>query len=363
MPSTIRSIRQSTVCKRQKGNQKVQFRAEPVSIDESKFAQIIASHKARKLQKSRPPPVIEFKILESGRIIKEYKNFDNRPIFHPRRVPRPRDMVQMLDIPIAVTNRSSKLLIMPPELVQLIFLHSNNLDMPLVNKRVYDILCGSDYLPSQMVFNLSTQVYERIEPEATPDTESAANTDATPEIKSTEIRVLNSKYLQYKFVTAEILKEHNILYFSSSFPISDEAPIHLDELESVPVPSEFSSLLYNSRLAHIYKFILRQPKCSGPSGIGQSVFLNQCISAGDVATAQQIIRSGKVRADEMSLASAMERNDVKLFRRLLRILNSSDTLSLDSLWEKLLKKKDDRFIAMVTEAGGSPSLAVISMSI
>lgn len=258
---------------------------------------------------------------------------------------------------------------LPMEVIQQIFLMSGNLEFPNCSKLLHKILNGSRYLQERMVYNVSSSVLERVsnkeseEDENNEDNEESQMQEPSTTIRETPIRVLNSRFLSYKFVNREFLEHLNICYASPDFPINNDEHLFVEDIASVPIPQEFNNYMVTPRMVGLYLHLLKQPNCVGQTGLGKSIFLNLCLSNGFLKEANEILATGKVTADDSSLRIALELDDEELFAKLVEVPSSPDVLNNDYIWEILLHGNLTTFASILKEAGGHPSLGAISSSL
>lgn len=255
---------------------------------------------------------------------------------------------------------------LPMEIIQRIFLMSGNMEFPNCSRVLHKILNGSRYLQECMVYNVSSCVLERVQNEVTEQNEQDGQlqtSEPVATVRETAIRVLNSRFLSYKFVNKEFLENLNICYASPDFPVNDDECLFLEEIASVPIPQEFNNFMATPRMVELYLYLLKQPNCVGQTGLGKSGFLNLCLNNGFLSEAREILKTKKVVADDCSLKIAIELDDQELFAKLVEVPSSSDVLNNDQIWEILLRRSLTNFATILKEAGGHPSLGAISSSI
>lgn len=253
--------------------------------------------------------------------------------------------------------RSAGLYTLPLEIIHEVFLLSGNLELPNCSKRLHDILSGSQYLKTRMVLNISSTVRKKSYKNSEQGEQNVELEEKKPE---NPIRVLNSKFLIYRFVTPELLKALNIQYTASNFPVNNEEEIFEEDIESVPITTHFQDLVPNNRSMDIYIHFLSQPNCIKNTGPGQSVFLNMCIQAGYVEKVHLMLDTKNLTSDVTSLTLALGLEDMYLFRKLSKVPSSPDVLSNDVVWEKVLLSQNHEAINILHEAGGNPSLHALS---
>lgn len=255
------------------------------------------------------------------------------------------------------------LLSLPLELIQEIFLLSGNLEFTLCSKKLHECLNLSKYLEVRLVRRLATFVTVAA---ATKSEDNKEEEEEEDEEAEEPISVLNTKFLDYKFVTVEVLQELNILYTSPAFPVSNEEEVYPKDIESVPLTSEFENLIPNERSINLYLYFLSQPNCvkdTNSSAI-QCNFLNMCLEAGHLEQVGQMLDYQKIAANETTLSLALECDYIDLFTKVVAAVDDNHILSHDLVWEKVMSTGKQWAMDVLRQAGGNPSLrAVMSSSL
>lgn len=254
------------------------------------------------------------------------------------------------------------LLSLPLELIQEIFLLSGNLEFTLCSKKLHESLNSSKYLEVRLVRRLATCVTV-----ATPTkSEDSDEEEEDDEEVEEPISVLNTKFLEYKFVTVEVLQELNILYTSPAFPVSNEEEIYPKDIESVPLTSEFENMIPNERSINLYLYFLSQPNCvkDTSSSAVQCNFLNMCLEAGHLEQVDQMLDYQKIATNETTLSLALDYGDIDLFTKAVAAVGDPHDLSHDLVWEKVMTTGKQHAMDVLRQAGGNPSLrAVMSFNL
>lgn len=243
------------------------------------------------------------------------------------------------------------LISLPREIIHHIFLFSGNLEFPNCCKALQEMLTNSRYLAYRMVLNLSSTISA-----PKPSLETFGESADSGEEAEPPVRVLNSRFLIYKFVTQDALNELNILYTGADFPIGDSEEITESSIASVQLPSEFDDLTPNRRTLGLYSYLLAQPNTVATHS---AVFINMAIHAGFLEEVHTMLDSTKIRTDEITMKLALENNDLLLFSK-AAMYADPEVRNHDIIWENLLISQNRKAISILSQAGGNPSLHALS---
>lgn len=259
---------------------------------------------------------------------------------------------------LTLEHQATNLIFLPVEIIHEIFLYSGNLELPNCCKILHKQLTDSEYLERRMVLRLSSTIRPPKPPPTT--NEGTEDENSTTAILPTPVRVINSRFLGYKFVSRKILEELNILYSSPDFTVNNAEDIDEKDIASVSIPTEFNDLLANERTIAIYLHFLAQPNVVENRSCNQSIFVNMCMEAGFVDKVHEILDYGKVTTDETTLKIALSLGDMELFTKVTKAAKSPDVLSSDLIWEMLLLTQNHEAISVIRQEGGAPSLHALS---
>lgn len=284
---------------------------------------------------------------------------------------------------------------LPLELIHEIFLLSGNLELPNSSRKLHSILTGSRYLEARMLLSISTPVRPKNEKKKKHNNNHKSSQDDQEE---NIVRVLNSKFLAFKFVTHDLLKDLKIRYTGPDFPVNDDGkdPVSESDIASVPIP-DFQLLAPTNRAVSLYLYFLSQPNCVRSTDTNtQSIFINMCIQAGHLEQACQMLDTKNVATDETSVKLVIDylngnavlppnrntgveatsnnitttRNGseadyngrlyMKLLKKAAAAVWNTNVLNSDIVWEGVFLTQNEEAMDMLRRAGGMPSLQALS---
>lgn len=222
--------------------------------------------------------------------------------------------------------RHPGLLSLPAEILQDIFVHSGNLELPSVSRKLYSSLTGSQYLYRRFLdHHMAISDYEGL---------------------GLVICSLPVEFCTRRFVTVELLADMQIDSFttqSDTSVLQPQLPPSLEEVRAVA-----------SRL-DVITYLLEHGCRAGHSG---NLLLSSVLH-GD-ASVVQLLLDMNVPFDERSLIAALETQNHPVAKLLLAKSTNASLRESKDLWRYVTAKQSHSIFKLLTSSGVVPPLDVIS---